>query len=485
MIELLATTRMSLQVIPASPIQRLTFDVLWHMFSYVSIIDPLKGPITVSHVSQHWRLVALNSPFIWSNITIRLSANTDNTGTGSPRQHLLASAYFKLSQNVPIALSINATRAFETWEQKELFQPHAHRLRSLHIKAIEGSVANLLWMQMGMNMPMPRLEVFDTVISDFSRIRIKTASTIQVMTEENKIIPPVFDSLVFWDLWNPSGLTALTLETACLWNKPDLDDIYHILATTCQTLQHLTYQGLIGSLDDDEVSTGRSPLEFPELRSLTVLCNDDMVPFLQLMIIPTLDSLMIHDFLTYPTTTPATSPATDEMDVDHFTFDPNDLFVVIKQWPSITNLEIYGLDVSPDHIMPEMLKYLKALNQLSTLVLYGSGVATSIAHTLFTHKEPLLPNISCFLLGISEAEMKTNDSDDLCNFLITRRHHQLPRLQKLSINSNYFRYINNMNRVGVLWESGDDIFVFADPTANRFIPLEEVNLKLLRAEVQI
>lgn len=79
------------------------------------------------------------------------------------------------------------------------------------------------------------------------------------------------------------------------------------------------------------MSTGRSPLEFPELRSLTVLCNDDMVPFLQLMIIPTLDSLMIHDFLTYPTTTPATSPATDEMDVDHFTFDPNDLFVVIKQ----------------------------------------------------------------------------------------------------------------------------------------------------------
>ena len=477
MIELLATTRMSLQVIPASPIQRLTFDVLWHMFSYVSIIDPLKGPITVSHVSQHWRLVALNSPFIWSNITIRLSANTDNTGTGSPRQHLLASAYFKLSQNVPIALSINATRAFETWEQKELFQPHAHRLRSLHIKAIEGSVANLLWMQMGMNMPMPRLEVFDTVISDFSRIRIKTASTIQVMTEENKIIPPVFDSLVFWDLWNPSGLTALTLETACLWNKPDLDDIYHILATTCQTLQHLKYQGLIGSLDDDEVSAERSlgHLEFPELRSLTVLCNDDMVPFLQLMVIPALDSLTIRDFLTYPATTPATTPATEEMDVDHFTFDPNDLFLVIKQWTTITNLEIYGLDVSPDDIMPEMLKYVKALSQLSTLILYGFGVATSIAHTLFTHREPLLPNLSRFLLGISE--METNDSDDLTDYLITRRSHQLPRLQKLSINLKYFRHINNCNRVDVLWESSDDIFVFADPEVNRFIPIEEVNLR--------
>ena len=42
--------------------------------------------------------------------------------------------------------------------------------------------------------------------------------------------------------------------------------------------RHLEYQGLIGSLDDDEVSTGRSHLEFPEPRSLAVLCNDDMVP---------------------------------------------------------------------------------------------------------------------------------------------------------------------------------------------------------------
>ena len=465
---------MSLQVIPASPIQRLTFDALWHIFSYVSIIDPLKGPITVSHVSQHWRLVALNSPFIWSNITIRLPVNTDNTGTGSPQQHLLASAHFKRSRDVPITITILATRPFETGEKKELLQPHAHRILALDIKASEGSVANLLWMQMGTDMPMPRLEVFDTVISDFSRISIKTASTIRVMAEENKIIPPVFDSLVFWDLWNPSGLTALTLETACLWNKPDLDDIYLILATTCQTLQHLKYQGLIGSLDDDKVSTGLSPLEFPELRSLTILCNDNMVPFLQLMIIPALDSLTLRDSLTYPATTPATTPAAEEMDVDHFTFDPNDLFIVIKRWTSITHLEIYGLEVSTDHIMPEMLKYIKALSQLSTLVLYGSGVATSIAHTLFTHREPLLPNLSRFLLGITE--METNDSDDLCEYLITRLHHRLPRLQKLSINLKYFRHINNCNRVDILWESSDDIFVFADPDINRFIPIEEVNL---------
>ena len=466
------TTRMSLSsqvTIPASPSQRLTFDALWHIFEWVSFGDPLQGPMAISHVSQRWRLVALNSPFIWSNISIRL---TDTTGTGSPQQHLLASAYFKRSQDVPIILTIHASRHFETKEKEELLQPHAHRFRSLHVYASEGSVANLLWMQMGTSITIPSLEMFETVILGSSRISINR----KIATDEN-IIPPVSDGLVFWDLWRPTRLTELRLDTRFLYNKPDLDEIYHALSTTCLTLRHLEYQGLISSLDDDEVSAGRSHLEFPELRSLAVLCNDDMVPLLQFMIIPALDSLTIRDFITYPVTIPAiTTPDIEEMDVDEFAFDPNGLFLVIKQWTSITNLEIYGLDLSPDDIppLPEILNYIKTLNRLSSLVLYGIGVATSIAHTLFMHKGPLLPNLSRFLLGISE--LTTNSSDGLCEYLIARRHHQLPRLQKLSINMDYFRHISKINRVGVLWESSDDIFVFADPEVNKFIPIEELNL---------
>ena len=461
---------MSLQV-QASPIRRLTFDVLWNIFIYVSNSDPRQGPMTVSHVSQLWRLVALNSPFIWSNITIRL---TDDTETGSPKQHLLALAYFNRSQNVSITLTIDATRPFFEPEKKELLQLHAHRFHTLYVKAVEGSVANQLWMQMGMKISMPRLEVFETVISDSSVISI--TGNRNIATCEN-MIPPVSDCLVFWDIWKPTGLTGLRLDTTCLFNRPDLDDIYHALSTACHTLRHLEYQGLIGSIDDDEVSTARSHLEFPELRSLSVLCNDDMVPLIEFMIIPALDSLSIRDFITYPATTPPTTLAIEEMDVDEFTFDPNRLFLVIKQWTSIRNLEIYGLDLSPEDItpLPEMLNYLKALDQLSSLTLYGIGVATSIAHTLFVHKEPLLPNLSRFLVAISK--MTTNDSDDLCDYFITRRSHQLPRLQKLSINLDYFRHISNSNRAGILWESSDNIFVIADPKVNKFVPIEEVKVQ--------
>jgi hypothetical protein len=461
---------MSLQVIPASPSQRLTFDVLWHLFGYICLSDPLQGPMSMSQISHRWRLVALNSPFLWCNITIRLYT--------SSQQHLLASAYFKRSQNVPLTLTIHATRPFESWEKKELLQPHAHRFRSLHIKANEGSLANLLWMEM--DMPMPRLETFDTVISDTSRISINRKIAAIDSDENVNIIPPVTpDSLVCWDLWNPTGLTVLTLDTTHLWNEPDLDDIYHALATICHTIQHFEYKGFIASIDNDEVPVNtRRHLEFPELRSIAVLCHDNMVPLLQSMIIPSLDSLSLRDYIVYLSTIPAT-PAIQLMDIDvGHNFDHDGLFQVIKQWTSITRFEVFGIDDMPfDGLSPppELLAYIKSLNQLSSLVLYGIGAATSIAYTLFMHdqaEEPLLPKLSCFLLAI--VEMSPNN--DLSNYLIARQRHHLPCLQKLSINLDYLQHLSDLNHIDILRENCNNIFVVADPEVGKFIPIIEENL---------
>ena len=460
---------MSLQVIPAS--QRLTFDVLWHLFGHVSLSDPLKGPMSISHISHQWRLVALSSPFIWSNITIRLYT--------SSQQHFLASAYFTRSRDVPITLTIHATRRFNSWEKTELLQPHAHRIRSLHVKASEGSLANLLWMEM--DMPMPRLEAFDTVISNTSRISTNRKIVTIDDSENANIIPPVsFDSLVCWDLWNPTGLTTLTLDTTCLWNKPDLEDIYHLLATICNTIQHFEYKGLIACIDNAEMSI-RSHLEFPELRSLAVLCHDNMVPLLQLMIIPALDSLTLRDFIVYPSTVPT---ATELVEMDELTInlalDQDGLFQVIKRWTTITHLEIYGIDdLSSDDLSssrPELLAYIESLNQLSYLILYGIGFATSFAYTLFSRDDqagqPLLPKLSCFVLAV--VQMSTNN--DLSHYLIARQRHHLPLLQKLSINSEYVQHLYDLNRIDILWESSKKVFVIDDPRVGKFIAIEEVNL---------
>jgi hypothetical protein len=459
MTELLAT--MSFQAIPAS--QRLTTDVLWHLFGHVCLSDPLKGPMSVSKVSRLWRMVALHSPFIWCNITIRLYT--------SSQQHLWALAHFERTQNVPITLTIRATRPFKSWERNALLRPYAHRFRSLHVKASAGFLANLLWT--AMDMPMPRLKTFDTIISNTSRLGV--TRKIVSIDENVNIIPPVYrHNSVDWGSWNTTGLTALTLDTTRLWNQPDLDDIHHALASTCHTLQHFEYQGLVPYVNVTEVGT-RLPLKFPVLRSLAVIGHDNMLPLLQLMNISALDSLTLRDFMTYPT-----SNLTEQTDIYGIapTFDPDGLFQVIKRWTSITHLEISGIDDLPSDNLPPpaLLNYIKSLNQLSSLVLYGIGAATSIAYTLFMHdpaEKPLLPKLTRFLLAINDV----SPEDDLCDYLIARRHHRLPRLQRLSINLDYARHLNALDRIGLLLNGSDDIFILHDPVVGKYIPIKEVTLQ--------
>ena len=134
---------MSLQVIPdsaISPIERLPLEILSIIFEfYVSTDDALSGcPTTISHVCSSWRKDALENPFIWRNITIRLNTATISQNHRSELDH-----YFKSSDKVPITLTILATRPFQTQEINELLEPNAHRIRCLYIKASEGSVANI------------------------------------------------------------------------------------------------------------------------------------------------------------------------------------------------------------------------------------------------------------------------------------------------------------------------------------------------------
>ena len=466
MIELLATRTMSLQVIPASPIQCLPVDILRHIFKYVCFDDPLGGPVNVSQVSWWWRQVSLNYPFIWSNISIRLNPSSAT----SPSKHPLVSAFFERSKNVSISLYIYAARLFEPEEKNtmiEMLLRNSRRFRCLYIIANEDYLANQLWMEMD-NIPMPNLEAFDTAVSGTSSISLRMP-TIDDSDNVN-IIPPVDpdDSLVYWNYWNPTGLTALTLDATGLWSPPDLDELYHVLATTRHTLQFFQYQGPISS-NNTEVNT-RSRLEFPELHSLALLCHNNMVPLLKVMIIPTLKSLILRDYAMYPATIPVKLTNDDEP-TQAISYDTHGLIQSVKQWTTVNHLEIYGIDNSDlqSDNLSKLSSYVKSLNELSSLVLYGIGVATSIAHSLFQEQhdqteEALLPKLSCLLVAVQV---------DLSHFLVSRQSHQLPRFQKLILN---WENLHRMNCVDILWKNCDDIFVIADPEIGEFNSIEEVNL---------
>ena len=450
------------EVVPA--FQRLSHDLLRYLVTIICLSDPLNGLMLISKISRSWRLAALDSPLMWCNITICLCT--------SAQQHLLALAYFERSKDFPVSLTIQAHRDFQPLEKIKLILPYAHRFHSLRVEVSSGFLANLLWL--GLNVPMPRLETFESVISQASRIIINST------LDETVIIPSISTrNRICWDSWNPTGLTALTLDTTCLSNKPDLDDIYNALSTTCDTIQRFEYVGLIACMD---VGVNiRTRLYFPELRSLAVLCHDDMVPLLRLMKIPALDSLILRDFIAYPNTIP-TIHKSELMDIielaPDLTFDPDCLIQVIREWNSITHLEIFGIeDVTSDELspLPDLLGYIKSLNQLSSLVLFGIGMATTIAHTLFMHdpmEEPLLPQLSHFLLAINDSDMAPNG--DLCHYLTTRRRYNLPRLQKLSVNSKYIQHV--IEHINILWESSDNIFIIADPEFGEPFRIEENNL---------
>jgi len=200
-----------------------------------------------------------------------------------------------------------------------------------------------------------------------------------------------------------------------------------------------------------------------------------MVPLLQLMIIPALKNLTLRDPVIYPPTIP-TNPTIELMDVDDLsdhTFNQDGLFEIVKQWTSITNLSIYGIgDHSSDSPPFDFLAYVKSLKLLKSLVLYGIGAASSIAYTLCqcSHdQETLLLNLSYFLLAIAP-------DIDLSRYLLARRRHQLPQLQKMTISLGYVRRLYDLNRIDILRHLSDNIFVVADPEVGKFIPIEEVNL---------
>ena len=467
------------------------FEILVQIFEHVSVSDPAKGPIYVSQVSQFWRGVALKSPSIWSNVTVRLDTGT----TGSAQRHTssLALLHFERSQEAPISLTVDATRRFKSEEKMELLQPNADRIcsESLKIKASEGSLADLLWLDI-MDMKMPRLEDFSTIVENTLRIGISRKTN--TINKNMKIIPPVSvigtnrDLVVIrWAMWNPVGLTILSLDTTHIQDIPDMDDIYFALATTCQTLQQLTYQGYICSINYEANTRPGTRLAFPNLHSLTVLCHENMVPLLTIMTIPALDSLVLRDFKVSPAT-PAIHATL--MDSDQRA-DLYDLYQAIKPWTSISRLEIYGVQVDDlpqaSNESSDLLNYLGSLDNLSSLAIYGShgGIATLIADALFKTEKPriLLPKLSRLLLGVTE--MSSNDH--LFHFLLARQLNELPRLKKLSINEGYFRHLrvidlnfelglSNLDYMDVLLDSSDDIFIFPDPEANKFIPIEEENL---------
>jgi len=398
----------------------LPYDVLWYLFGFILADDVSAAPTTISHLSRSWRLAALQTPFLWSHITMILGKDIN-------QKHELAQSRFERAANHPIDLIIRTERHFSDAEKSQLILPNAHRLRRLTIESLLGQFSlPLLWEAFPRRMPL--LEEFYGVCPPETRVHIirkpskpsGPQETVPLIPFGLKNLNP--DRLFFtnFDLYCPQNLTTFALAPTGLFHQPTLSDFHRILSSTASTLQSFEYEGLTPVRLCKE--TKFQPIEFPNLYSISIGYSDDIIPFLSLFKAPGLKRLDLLNFVDHPTT-----PVNSRTYGRQIPTDPRRLLRLISEWKLLHHLGIFAIGALPRN---QTLQYIQSLDSLESLVLYGGGGAYSFAKALFspnTTGEILLPNLKNLLYTAA------NDVPRLLGFLEARKAHNLGPLDCLVV----------------------------------------------------
>ncbi|KIM44255.1 hypothetical protein M413DRAFT_378061 [Hebeloma cylindrosporum] len=352
---------------PVSAASRLSDDILYYIFGFVMIDDGDKGPTTISHVCRRWRIAALEAPILWTNITMRMYDLS--------QVHNLALSRFERSGTRPLDITIHCTRNICDQERKKLIFPHADRIRRLVVYSTGGLLAEDIWAQLNVHMPL--LESFDTHILPDSRFY----AVRQVTSPEDPtyLIPFSLPTIAFdWWHWIPVGLTSLTLESRSFSTHIPMFPLYTILSDNAATLQHFAYEGLTPLLGEGYFCP---PIQYRQLRSLYLSYFDDVLPLLELFQSANLHSLTLRNYITCPSRSTSRDDGDQGLPELLFATSPDQLLEALARWSgSLRELEIYGIDDLPEE---QSVRYLRTLVHLERLYLYGRGGAERLAQILF------------------------------------------------------------------------------------------------------
>jgi len=211
-----------------------------------------------------------------------------------------------------------------------------------------------------------------------------------------------------------------------------------LYSSNAGTLQHFAYEGLTPVLDADDYCPS---IQFPQLHSLYLSYLDDVIPLLALFEPPNRRSLTLRNFIACPSR-PTTFDDDDQTLPDHlFATAPDQLLESLGRWSSsLRELEMYGIDDVPEE---QTALYLRSLEHLETLYLYGRGGAERFAEILFSQgvedgfEAPLLPKLTCLLCTAQNHHERL----DLQAYLSIRTRQKLPRLEILILNINPYSFL--------------------------------------------
>lgn len=268
----------------ASPIASLPNEVLADIFEILHASEEAprmgRSEVCVSHVTSHWRQVALGTPKLWTRIF---------------RAHMLLEqmeAYLERSKIVPIDLHVESGHmSVNADSYTELIRPHMARCRHLSIHAYYSdhlfAQLNLL---AGQRAPFLRsLELVCTKFPDLEH------SEFHVSPDVLSGGAPLLTALRVHAITVQRCLSLNTLQTVKMMSFSNLKDAYTMYHTP--NLSHLRLESL---LLDEELLSPMPPIVLPHLVMLSIYVEDIVGPghlskFLQALSAPSLETLFLRD----------------------------------------------------------------------------------------------------------------------------------------------------------------------------------------------
>lgn len=325
------------------PINKLPHELLADIFKSCQMFSHRKPfEVLASHVSSHWREVALRTPLLWNTITLSIRASSPGSlAAAMGRATARLKAYLLRSDSSILDINL---RTYESpiLELIDLLIPHAHRWRRLSIYSFTPAPAGIFAL-----LETPILEHLSLLLlgqSDIQPARV-SGHTPQILIAGAPSLSFVRITVPSLSFFAPplSAVTTLHLTNSKSKNMLTYRQFLDILdSSPCLINLSLFYVAIHFPRDPSAV---RSAKAIPTLRSLRI-CGADTPPqrIFSFVALPCLTHLILSDVETFDS---PTLPLVQSLTINHSGFSDAEVRNFPIVFPAVTNLSIGDPPIIP------------------------------------------------------------------------------------------------------------------------------------------
>lgn len=398
-----------------TPIHTLPYDILYDIFNLFTFPVPevpsLSVAFTLSQVCHSWRKVALTSPKLWADLTIRIPWSRCHPDLISWVKELVSR-----SNQCLLFLQLHID-PFSVGVALSLILANSQRIRKLSICIIVNSLDQSQW---DYSVDMPLLEHFSLSVADSMFLNVSMVPNADHCSFH---IPPRVHRIKS-DACSLRNLTSLSLKNLPDTRRSPLTpcDLRTVLRLSRTSLRHL-------EIYDGGVNLAHSsvPLSLPHLQSLSIGYLDpgigisDLNQFIKMLTLPNLRTLSLWDLRRFPTL--SYPVPTSDLHVSPST----DILAGLRRFNTVTHLHMIGVSCGSVSSAMALVRSYSKLRSLS-LIKCDSNFMLPLLHVP-SHNMPSPPTGSL----LEDLALCTIRPMDLVTFLERRSASKIPQLRSLTI----------------------------------------------------